>query len=78
MFNVGKLHDAYRLLQTLVNMSALERVNNCVDEAEPEPEVIKESTNLNSILDDDNAVTQVKFHGAVSEYQELKKLLGKR
>ena len=27
MFNVGKLSDGYRLLQTLVNQSALERKN---------------------------------------------------
>lgn len=35
-------------------------------------------TSLNSILDDDNGVESVKFHGAVSEQIELKKMLGKR
>ncbi len=52
MFNVGKLSDAYRLLQTLVNMSVLERKNNIIEDEEVS---VKEPT-LNSILEDDNAV----------------------
>jgi hypothetical protein len=74
MFNVGKLSDAYRLLQTLVNMSVLERKNNIIEDEEVS---IKEPT-LNSILEDDNAVEQVKFYGSITEQTELKKLLGKR
>lgn len=58
-------------------MSALERKGVPEEEEEVTPEV-KEPTNLNSILDCDNAVEQVRFYGAVTEQTELKKLLGKR
>lgn len=77
MFNVGKLSDGYRLLQTLVNQSAIERKRVEIDEEEVLPPEVK-LTSLNSILDDDNGVESVKFHGAISEQIELKKMLGKR
>lgn len=57
-------------------MSAIERKNNKVEDDEVVE--IKEPSSLNSILEDDNAVETVKFYGAVSEQNELKKLLGKR
>ncbi len=73
MLNVGKLNDAYRLLQTLLNASVVEK-----QQMVPEEESENTHQNLNSILEDDNAVEQVKFSGAISEQKELKKLLGKR
>ncbi len=70
MFNVGKLSDGYRLLQTLVNQSAIERKRVEIDEEEVLPPEVK-LTSLNSILDDDNGVESVKFHGAISEQIDL-------
>lgn len=53
MLNVGKLNDSYRLLQTLLNVSALEN-----QQQNPEEVIDTNNTvqNLNSILDDDNAI----------------------
>jgi hypothetical protein len=56
-------------------MSALERKSLDVEDEEVHEVKL---TSLNSILDDDNAIEQVKFHGAISEQTELKKILGKR
>jgi len=73
MLNVGKLNDAYRLLQTLLNASVIEKQQTVTDE-----ESENTNQNINSILEDDNALEQIKFTGAISEKKELKKLLGKR
>lgn len=57
-------------------MSAIERKNNQVEDDDVLE--IKEPSSLNSILEDDNAIETVKFSGAITEQNELKKLLGKR
>ena len=70
MLNVSKLHDAERLLQTLANMSAIERKNNQAEELEA-PTLRKEPTTLASLLEKDNdefdKVQKVIFDGAHSE-----------
>ena len=60
MLNVGKLNDAYRLLQTLLNASVIEKQDNI-----PEEESENTNQNINSILEDDNALEQIKFTGAI-------------
>ena len=53
MLNVSKLKDAERLLQTLTNMSALERKNTQAEELDA-PTLSKEPTTLASHLERDN------------------------
>jgi len=53
MVNVGKLNDAYRLLQNLLNASVIENLNNYVEEETENSQHANQ--NLNSILEDDNA-----------------------